>query len=1285
VTNRRSLSVIARFLGEARRVPRQARWAVVELLEDRVLLTTEPSSVGVPVLAVGPAAAVGSISTVAGKGPGGYTGDGGAAIAASLNAPVAVAADTHGNLFIADSQNNVVREVKANGTIVTVAGNGTPGYRGDGGPATDARLSDPSGVAVDGRGNLYIADTGNAVVREVTPDGTILTVAGNGSVGLSGDYGPATRAQLNTPTALAVDHAGDLFIADTADNVVREVRPSGNIVTVAGYGPAGYNGGGLLATKSQLKHPQGIAVDSSGQLFIADTGNGIVREIMPNGILRTVVAPATSDTLIAATAVAVDAKGDVFIVNQNYEHCVVREVTPNGIISTVAGGGAFSYMGDGGPATGAGFADWAGITVDAKGNLFIADTGNNVVREIETNGLIITVAGKGPLAGAVGQASSTVLNEPNDVALDSAGDLFVTVSYQSAVIEILPNGATRTVAGTGAVGYTGDGGLASQAELAFPTGIAVDAAGNLFIADSQNNVVREVIESTGTIITVAGSGKAGDTGNGGPAARAALDEPNAIAVDAAGDLFIADTNNNVVREVMKSTGTIVTVAGNGQAGYSGDGGPAAKAELDGPAGVAVNAAGDVFIADTNNNIIREVLESTGTIVTVAGNATPGYGDGGGLATAATLFLPRGIKADSAGNLFIAALGNDAVWELITSSDTVVTIAGIGNAGYAGDGGAATKAELDEPGGVAVDGAGNVFIADTGNRRVREVGTGGTIHTLAGGGSGASLASAPGTQVSLAGPGGLAVDRHGDLFIADSDHNVIRELKPNGIMVTVAGTGVAGFSGDGGPATQAAFHGPTGLAVDAQGDLFIADTDNNVVREVKFNGIIVTVAGDGTSGYTGDGGRATTATLNLPQGVAADAHGDLFIADTVNSAIREVMPDGTIRTIAGRPPTSDFPPFDPTSLALDARGNLFIADTAQQKVVELKPHGTLTDFAGPGGNDNGEGDYWGDGLPAGRARFNGPSGVAIGPNGDVVIADTYNGRIRVVNPAGIITTLAGTGQLGFSGDNGPATHAHLNGPEAVAVDAQGDLFIADAGNNRIREVRGVLAVAPAPTATQLTDSASSTVYGQSLTFTASVRAVKSGAATPGGSVVFMDGTSRLGSAPLVNGIARLTTKLPAGVHSVVAVYQAAKGFASSTSAAVQTTVNRDVSTIALVSASNPTAFGQAVKLTATVRAAAPGGGLATGAVTFFAGMKPLGTATLKAGIATLTVERLGIGRYAIHARYGGDRNFVGGSSRAFFQTVTRGKIKGTVVIAHPHVRRAEFRYGSSHCHWFKTWI
>jgi len=185
---------------------------------------------------------------------------------------------------------------------------------------------------------------------------------------------------------------------------------------------------------------------------------------------------------------------------------------------------------------------------------------------------------------------------------------------------------------------------------------------------------------------------------------------------------------------------------------------------------------------------------------------------------------------------------------------------------------------------------------------------------------------------------------------------------------------------------------------------------------------------------------------------------------------------------------------------------------------------------------------------------------------------------------------------------------------------------------------------------------------------------------------MDGTSRLGSAPLVNGTARLTTAtLPAGVHSVVAVYQAAKGFASSTSAAVQTTVNRDASTIALVSANNPTAFGQAVKLTATVRAAAPGGGLATGVVTFFAGMKPLGTATLKAGIATLTVELLRIGRYAIHASYGGDRNFLGGSSQAFLQTVARSKTKVTVVIAHPHKRRVELRYGPSHRHSFKTWI
>ena len=233
-------------------------------------------------------------------------------------------------------------------------------------------------------------------------------------------------------------------------------------------------------------------------------------------------------------------------------------------------------------------------------------------------------------------------------------------------------------------------------------------------------MIREVVKATGDIITVAGNGTAGYSGDNGPATAAELDSPRGVAVDSAGDLFIADNGNNVVREVVKATGDIITVAGNGTAGYSGDNGPATAAELNGPNGVAVDSAGDLFIADTDNNAVREVVKATGDIITVAGNGTAGYSGDDGPATAAELDNPIGVAVDSAGDLFIADSGNNVVREVVKATGDIITVAGNGTAGYSGDNGPATAAELDGPGRVAVDSAGDLFIADTGNNVVREV-------------------------------------------------------------------------------------------------------------------------------------------------------------------------------------------------------------------------------------------------------------------------------------------------------------------------------------------------------------------------------------------------------------------------------------------------------------------------------------------------------------------------------------------------------------------------------------
>jgi hypothetical protein len=418
---------------------------------------------------------------------------------------------------------------------------------------------------------------------------------------------------------------------------------------------------------------------------------------------------------------------------------------------------------------------------------------------------------------------------------------------------------TATVSDLSAGGATPTGGTVTFSDQSGPIGfgILVDGvasftssglpSGTVTVTASYGGTADFAPSDTGTIVTFAGNGIAGYTGNNGPAIDAELNGPDFSIVDSAGNLFFADYYNNVVREVVKATGDIITIAGNGTAGYSGDNGPATAAELHGPDGVTFDSAGDLFIADSGNNVVREVVKATGDIITVAGDGTAGYNGDNGPATAAELNFPRTVAVDSAGDLFIADTDNNRIREVIRSTGVIITVAGNGTAGYNGDNGPASVAELNHPFFVALDPAGDLLIADTDNNRIREV------------------------------------------------------IRSTGVIFTVAGNGSASYSGDGGPATVAGLGDPHGVAFDSAGNLFIVEQSYNVVREVvKATGDIITVAGDGTAGYSGDNGPATAAELDNPYRVAVDSAGDLFIADGSNNVIREVTPAVTVRISPGGP-------------------------------------------------------------------------------------------------------------------------------------------------------------------------------------------------------------------------------------------------------------------------------------------------------------------------------------------------------------------------------------------------
>jgi subtilase family serine protease len=616
---------------------------------------------------------------------GGFSGDGGAAASAGLNAPVAVAVDSNGNVYIADQANHRIRKVNATtGVITTVAGNGSAGFSGDGGPATSATLNTPVGVGIDSTGNIYIADQSDPAgpvfgrrVRKVNvTTGLITTVAGNGSSTFAGDGGLAINAGL-TARGVATDSSGNLYIADQSNRRVRKVNTAGVITTVAGNGIPGFSGDGGLATNARLRNPFGVALDTAGNLYIADNSTQRVRKVdAGTGVIATVAGSgdevpdfsgdggaATSARLANPQSVAVDGSGKLLIADSFNQR--VRQVDTTGDITTVAGNGFFGFNGDDGPAVGASLVGPPGVTVDSAGNLFIADQSNQRVRKVDAvTGVITTVAGNGSFdfSGDGGPAISAGLALPGDVAVDSGGNVFITDLSNRRVRRVdAVTGVITTVAGDGNTGFSGDGGPATSASFSAPSGVAVDSVGNLFIADDANQRVRRVDAATGVITTVAGNGTQGFSGDGGPATGASLSSPENVAVDSEGNLFIADLANHRVRRVDAVTGVITTVAGNGTAGFSGDGGPATSASLASPSGVAVDSNGDLFIADRSNQRVRKVDASSGVITTVAGsNALPGFSGDGGLATNARLADPFDVAVNSAGNVFIADFSNDRV-------------------------------------------------------------------------------------------------------------------------------------------------------------------------------------------------------------------------------------------------------------------------------------------------------------------------------------------------------------------------------------------------------------------------------------------------------------------------------------------------------------------------------------------------------------------------------------------------------------------------------------------------
>jgi sugar lactone lactonase YvrE len=677
---------------------------------------------------------------------------------------------------------------------------------------------------------------------------------------------------------------------------------------------------------------------------------------------------------------------------------------------------------------------------------------------------INTFAGGGNEEGV--PATQVLLHWPIDATIDAGGNIYVIElgildTSQGAIIgmprvrKIAADGKVTTVAGTGQPGTTGDGGKATEAQFQEPRGIAVDAAGDIYIADAGANRIRRITPD-GIINNFAGGGSPADNlGDGGKATDAAVNGPRGLIADAAGNVIFADVKNHRVRRI-DASGVISTIAGNGQAGFSGDGAKATDAQLNNPTYVALDGAGNLFITDLGNNRVRKV-DASGNISTVAGNGDQAVG-GDGPAVSTPLGVPERIFVDAANNLYIPEQGTNRV-RRVTPDGNITTVAGKAQApAFAGDGGKATDASLSSPNAAFVDANKNVLILDTGNERLRQVNADGVINTVAGGVGRSGIKA---NEAVLALPRGGVRDAAGNTYIADKGHFRILKVDAGGTVTVIAGIGVPGYSGDGGPAAQAAIGGfVDGLAVDAQGNLYIPDLDNQRVRRIAPDGTITTVAGNGQKGFSGDGGKATDATFAEAAfwNVAVDAQGNLYISDGGNHRVRKVDTAGIITTVAGNGTetfsgdggkATDAGIPGPDGLFVDAAGNLYIADSTDQRIRKVDPSGVISTIAGTG-----EAGFSGDGGKATAAQISSPENLSADAAGNVYFADADNNRIRRIAPDGTISTIAGTGDAGFAGDNGPAAQAQFDYPGDLYLDKDRNLLIADEDNNRIRIITGL---------------------------------------------------------------------------------------------------------------------------------------------------------------------------------------------------------------------------------------
>ncbi|HEY2384675.1 MAG TPA: IPT/TIG domain-containing protein [Terriglobia bacterium] len=1143
----------------------------------------------------------GALSTVAGN-SGVFSGDNGPAASAQFYLPQSIATDPSNNLFIADTGNARVREVSFPGnTVTTIAGTGTTlslTASGEGGPATSAVLGIPWAVATTTSGTVYIAASTTVFggtdsrIWQVGLDHNIHTIAGGSTSGYNGDNIPATSAQLNGPLGVVVDPSGNIYIADACNFRVRKVTAAtGMITTIAGNGTPGYSGDGGQGTSAQLTQPRQLALDSLGNLYIQDRGNNDSRcdnggNGNNQGEIRKVATDGTISTFSTAGSNGVAVGGGTVFVGGNAS---IFQIFPDGGGASIAGGGGLvsnvfnsnglsGLSGDNGPAL-VGLIGTDALAVNSLGEVLFVDQNDYVVRKAtpQTSPVITALPfGVSARGGAITPFTSALsVGVWGNATAAWNATASVTTPSGGHWLSISPSSGTGTAIGTLAVTYdvtglsagTYNGSITftstpAAANTSFtvpvtltippqniqvsPPDIFMVATAGGFLQPQNVSVLNQglggginfnasaIVTSPQWLSVTPSSGSSSPQANGfvtlsynlaglsagvysggvtvsSAAGTAAVNSPITVPVflqlnapNASPFLSTISPANGALGQAVNVTLTGSNFLLNPTVNVSGSGvtvsnvtavsasSITATLTIAGTAATGVRTISVTTAVATSNSqnftilgvptltSISPAAGSTGSAVSVTLTGT-GFANGGSTvtvdgsgvtaavtnftsATSLTALLTIAANATTgAHNLTVTTqAGTTSPVTFTVSSEAGYTVTTVAGTAFVMEGGPATSQPLPFFFDVARDSIGNLYIAAQNANKVFKV-SGGVITTFAGTGTpGPYGDGGPAASAQLNQPRAVLVDANNNVLIADSSNNRIRKVTADGTLITTfAGTGAGGFNGDGGPAIFAQLSAPSGLGIDSSGNVYIHDFNNRRIRQVDTNGVMSTMAGNGLTGYNGDG-QALLAELNLDSQtskLAVDGAGNLYIPDAFNNRIRKVTPGGVISTFAGigtsgssgdSGPAAAAALNTPRAVAFDASGNLFIADANNNRIRKVNGSGNISTVAGNGFNGfNGDG---GAGT-ATNLQLTNPIGMATDPSGNVYFADSGSNRLRELTTGGALTTLAGnTG--GPSNDGGAASSTLLYQPNGVALDLNGNLLIADSRDFRIRKVDAV---------------------------------------------------------------------------------------------------------------------------------------------------------------------------------------------------------------------------------------